>query len=98
MDWRKVEDIARAHQIVLVEEAHGILLRFRDANPPEPRAELTEIERLCLQHLADGKRAHNELGIAEHTVKRHLVRAYAKLGVRDQAGAVFAAMRAEIIT
>ena len=62
---------------------------------PHPRlAELTEREREVLAHVAAG-RSNDEIAMAlvvsSETVKTHLKRMYAKLGVRDRAQAVVVA-------
>jgi DNA-binding CsgD family transcriptional regulator len=95
MDWDDVERMARTQQVVIVEI--GPWLLFRDANPPKPKAPLSPTEKRCLQAAADGKNPAVELGMGVSEVKRHFARAFTKLGTRDQASAVFAAMHAGFI-
>lgn len=56
-----------------------------------PRADLSERERAVLQQVAEGssnRQIAKELFVTEATVKTHLVRAFAKLGVDSRTAAV----------
>jgi DNA-binding NarL/FixJ family response regulator len=70
-----------------------------DRRPPQ-LAELTERELEVLEHVARG-RSNREIAdrlvLGEATVKTHVGRVFAKLGVRDRAQAVIAAYEAGLV-
>ncbi|MEL6891502.1 MAG: LuxR C-terminal-related transcriptional regulator [Actinomycetota bacterium] len=62
--------------------------------------ELTETERAALQAVADERRVSEiarDLNYSERTIRRHLRRAYAKLGVSTRPTAVAVALRSGIV-
>jgi DNA-binding NarL/FixJ family response regulator len=70
------------------------------APSPPAQAGLTRREREVLELLAEGyanKRIARELGIAEKTVKAHVGRVLAKLGVADRTQAALLAVRAGLV-
>jgi two-component system nitrate/nitrite response regulator NarL len=81
---------------VLATEAQGRIAAELRARSPGRRGRLTERELQMLTGIAAGRGARDiarELHLATPTVKTHLLRLYAKLGVSDRAAAVAQAMR-----
>jgi DNA-binding NarL/FixJ family response regulator len=83
-----VRDVAAGKTVLDARSAAAVAKRLRD---PAPAEALSAREIEVLRHVADGK-TNPEIGkvlfVAASTVKTHLDRAYAKLGVSDRAAAV----------
>jgi DNA-binding NarL/FixJ family response regulator len=91
---------AHAGEAVIDPKAAGRLLDAL-ADGEAPRAPLTPRERQVLALLARGfanKRIALELGLSEKTVKAHVGRIFAKLGVADRTQAALAAVREGLVT
>jgi len=83
-----VRDVAAGKTVLDARSAAAVAARLRD---PAPAESLSAREVEVLQLVAEGK-SNPEIGkalfVAASTVKTHLDRAYAKLGVSDRAAAV----------
>jgi DNA-binding NarL/FixJ family response regulator len=95
---------AHAGEAVIAPAAAGRLLRaLSERETVRPAAEpdrLTRREQEVLELLARGyanKRIARELGIAEKTVKAHIGRVLAKLGVADRTQAALLAVREGLV-
>lgn len=90
--FRAVRAAARGETVLSPPIASQLLGRVRDPAPDELTARELEIVALIAEGATNrdiGQRLH----ISEATVKTHLLRAYAKLGVNDRAAAVGEAFR-----
>jgi NarL family two-component system response regulator LiaR len=95
---------AYAGEALIAPAAAARLLRAisgrADAAPQPPRDQLTAREREVLELIARGfanKRIALELGISEKTVKAHVGRVLAKLGVSDRTQAAVLAVREGLV-
>lgn len=83
-----VRDVAAGKTVLDARSAAAVAARLRDPSPAEA---LSGREVEVLRLVAEGKsnpQIGKELFVAASTVKTHLDRAYAKLGVSDRAAAV----------
>ena len=105
-------DLVQAVRVVAAGDAllapsvtRRLLERFSEQRPPSDRhalrlAGLTEREREILERIAHGRsnaEIAGELFIAEQTVKTHVTRIFAKLGLRDRVQAVILAYDAGLV-
>lgn len=91
---RAVHDVAAGRPVLTPRAVEALAGRGREME------ELTEREAQVLRAIADGgtnASAARRLMISEATVKSHLARAYAKLGVSDRAAAVRVALERGIV-
>lgn len=71
-----------------------------DAGPPERLAEFTPRELEVLRLIGRGRsnaEIASELVLGENTIKTHLTRVFAKLGLRDRAQAVVVAYETGVV-
>lgn len=90
-----IRDAAAGHTVLSGRITDRVVARLRTPGPA-----LTEREREILGRLAEGlgnREIARSLFLSEATVKTHLARVYAKLGVRTRAGAVAAATRHRLL-
>jgi DNA-binding NarL/FixJ family response regulator len=81
-------------------ERFAVVARPLDAAPPERLADLTARELEVLQLIARGHsnaEIASELVLGENTVKTHVSRVFAKLGLRDRAQAVVVAYESGLV-
>jgi DNA-binding NarL/FixJ family response regulator len=93
--------VAHKGQAVIDPVAAARLVEAIASDGPGPRERLTAREREVLELIAHGrsnKRIALELGISEKTVKAHVGRVLAKLGVADRTQAALLAVREGLVT
>lgn len=87
---------ARGETVLAAPVAAKLADRLRGPAPAELSARETQVLRLVAQGLSNAE-IGRELYIGEATVKTHLLRTFAKLGVADRTAAVTAAYQAGLI-
>ncbi|PIJ32793.1 DNA-binding response regulator [Leucobacter sp. OLES1] len=100
-----VRVVASGDALLAPSVTRRLLERFAEQRPPSDRhalrlAGLTEREREILERIARGRSNTEiaaELFIAEQTVKTHVTRIFAKLGLRDRVQAVILAYDAGLV-
>lgn len=100
-----VRVVASGDALLAPSVTRRLLERFAEQRPPSDRhalrlAGLTEREREILERIARGRSNTEiaaELFIAEQTVKTHVTRIFAKLGLRDRVQAVILAYDAGVV-
>lgn len=100
-----VRVVASGDALLAPSVTRRLLERFAEQRPPSDRhalrlADLTEREREILERIARGRSNTEiaaELFIAEQTVKTHVTRIFAKLGLRDRVQAVILAYDAGLV-
>ncbi|WP_416445032.1 response regulator [Leucobacter sp. HNU] len=100
-----VRVVASGDALLAPSVTRRLLERFAEQRPPSDRhtlrlAGLTEREREILERIARGRsntEIASELFIAEQTVKTHVTRIFAKLGLRDRVQAVILAYDAGLV-
>jgi DNA-binding NarL/FixJ family response regulator len=88
-------------QAIIAPAAAARLVEAISNDGPSPREQLTAREREVLELIAHGrsnKRIALELGISEKTVKAHVGRVLAKLGVADRTQAALLAVREGLVS
>jgi DNA-binding NarL/FixJ family response regulator len=91
-----VRAAARGETVLTPSVATRLLDRVRNPRPDTLSAREAEVLRLVARGLSNGD-IGRELHIGEATVKTHLLRAFAKLGVSDRTAAVTTAMARDLL-
>ncbi|GAA1896320.1 response regulator [Asanoa iriomotensis] len=91
-----VRAAARGETVLSPSVATRLLHRVRNPRPDGLSAREVEVLRLVAEGRSNGEIAR-ALHISEATVKTHLLRAFAKLGVNDRTAAVTTAMAAGLL-
>ena len=100
-----VRTVAAGQELLAPEVTRRLIREFvshpRPGAPPRPLGELTEREAEVLRLVAAGRSNADiagEMFLAESTVKTHINRLFAKLGVRDRVQAVVLAYESGFVT